>query len=444
MIAQGILSSEDPQFFHPQMSEHIGQKLYQSIFVGKIQQALFQVLGQAQGKRSHIVIEYDADVIGESNLPLYPWQLVHNGEEFLAKQQVTFSYSIAHKNPPPPGKRKVKQIKILFIPSTASDEQYQSIESKESFVNQGLKEAVKQGHACLLSWHQETEKATYKRLQSYLTVHTESPDIIHFDGHGFFKKKCPNPLCPQADTNKVFFSLNTNRCQFCESILEKPQGFLFFDQESSGIDYRSGAEFALLVGQSKPALVVITACKSALAYKSESVFNGVAQKILRQVPAVVATPFSISEKSATEFVEQLYRALGAKKSLLEAVKLATDAMKYRKYEWYRPMIFLRHDSEEDGNLFEWETSSFKEESREIIPKDSEKIDEDELLDILEKMIPAQFAKFIAKLKVPKYLMPGEDKAQTLRAIALLEWAEVPGGCGLEKIKQVLEDMGILR
>ena len=378
MRQEGLLSQEDSQFFHPKMTEHIGQKLYQSLFIGKIKQALFQALGKAEGERLHISIQYDADVIESSFLPLYPWQLVHDGQEFLADYQVTFSYLIAHKNPPPQGKRKVKQIKVLLIPSTASDEQYKSIESKQTVINQGLKKASQEGRACLLSWYQETEKPTIKRLRAYLIEQNEPPDIIHFDGHGFFKRKCPNPECPKRDTNQVFSSLNTQKCQFCGSVLEEPQGFLFFDRDSPGIDYISGAEFARLVGQSKPMLVVITACKSALAYKSDSVFNGVAQKLLRQVPAVVATPFSISEESATYFVEQFYRALGAKKCLLEAVKLAADAIRHHKYEWYRPMIFLRSDRDEDGCLFEFSNETLNPkipEAIELTPAKSGKLRE---------------------------------------------------------------------
>lgn len=70
------------------------------------------------------------------------------------------------------------------------------------------------------------------------------------------------------------------------------------------------------------------------------------------------------------------------------------------------------------------------------------INEDELLNILEKITEGQFAKLIFKLKVPKNLMPGEDKERTIRAIALIEWAKALGGCGLEKISQILKEMGI--
>jgi hypothetical protein len=70
------------------------------------------------------------------------------------------------------------------------------------------------------------------------------------------------------------------------------------------------------------------------------------------------------------------------------------------------------------------------------------INVNELLNTLERITNAQFARLVFQLKVPRNLMPSEDKELTLRAIALLEWAEALGGCGLEKIKHTLEEMGI--
>lgn len=74
-----------------------------------------------------------------------------------------------------------------------------------------------------------------------------------------------------------------------------------------------------------------------------------------------------------------------------------------------------------------------------IPKDSSLINKNELLNILERMIPPQFERLIFRLDVPQHLMPSSDKTQTEKAIALLKWAKAPGGCGLETIKQVLDE-----
>jgi hypothetical protein len=69
---------------------------------------------------------------------------------------------------------------------------------------------------------------------------------------------------------------------------------------------------------------------------------------------------------------------------------------------------------------------------------SAEIDKKELLNTLEQMTSTQFDKLIFLLNVPQNLMPSSDKPQTERAIALLLWAQAPGGCVLERIKQVLE------
>lgn len=71
------------------------------------------------------------------------------------------------------------------------------------------------------------------------------------------------------------------------------------------------------------------------------------------------------------------------------------------------------------------------------------INKDDLLDTLERITPIEFARLVFQLEVPKNLMPAEDKEATLRAISLLEWAKAPGGCGLERIQQALEERGIL-
>ena len=286
--------------------------------------------------------------------------LVNNGQDFLAKHQVILSYLIAHRNSLAARKRKVNQIKVLLISSSASEKDSQKLKNKELFIRNGLKKAEEEGHARLLNWYElGKEKPTRKRLSDYLTDNINEkeklPDIIHFDGHGAFKKQCKNPYCPEKNTHKIFYPTNRKRCTYCKTPLSKPEGFLLFEDNEGNPDYISAERFADLVSTSKPskpALVVITACKSALAHQSESVFNGIAQSVLREVPAVVATPFNISEDSTTDFVEQFYRALGAKQSLLTAVNLASKAMRYYDYEWYRPVIFLRHDGDEDGYLFE--------------------------------------------------------------------------------------------
>ncbi|MCC5599417.1 CHAT domain-containing tetratricopeptide repeat protein [Nostoc favosum] len=368
MLQEGLLVKDNKRFFYAsEMHKKIGIKLYNALFTGEIKEALLEALGKASStetqERLHIQLQYEADAIQTSNLPLYPWQLVHNEQDFLAKRRVIFSYLIAHRNSLPKGKRSVEQMKVLLISSTAFENDNQRIQSQELAIRQGLRKAELENSACLLSWYQPPKKPTCERLRDYLTNHrnesSKRPDIIHFNGHGYFKRRCYTPSCLKDHSNEVIYPKNVNKCKICKVPLNKPEGFLLFEDDNAQSNYINAEAFANLVSISKPApaLVVITACKSALAYESDSVFNGIAQKLLLDVSAVVATPFNISEDSVTRFIEQFYRALGAKQSLLEAVTLASNAMRYYDYEWYRPVIFMRYDGNEDGYLFEFDDSS---------------------------------------------------------------------------------------
>jgi hypothetical protein len=331
MIAEGLLSETDTNSFHGQMRENIGKKLYQALFTGNIEKALNKEFGKEEDL--HIQIEYDFRVSANSKLSLYPWHLVHDGNEFLSKNRVTFSYRILDNTNYPRKKRQINKLKVLVISSQAFDDDQIQLQNQESLINDSLKKSQDQGRACLLSWYKPGEKPTFKRLRDYLTDHFKQadklPDIIHFNGHGVFQDQ---------------------------------SGFLLFEDEKGQPDYISAEDFRDLIDicNPKPQLVVITACQAALAHKSDSVFNGVAQKLLQIVPAVVATPFSISQDSTTDFINQFYRVLGnGQSSLLEAVKFASKAMKHKQYEWYRLVLFLRHDGDEDGYLFDFQETQLR-------------------------------------------------------------------------------------
>ncbi|MBK1990214.1 CHAT domain-containing protein [Sphaerospermopsis aphanizomenoides BCCUSP55] len=356
MINAGLLNPEYSNFYHDQMREIIGKQLYTALFPGNIKPPFNQT-------DLHISIEYDFKTIKDSNLSLYPWHLAHDSHDFLVQKGLSFSYSIAHPNSLPSGKRKIDKLKVLVISSQAADGNLEKLTNQETLINDSLQQLRYQGKASLLSWH-ESQTPTYTTLRNYLTENRRNkdkmPDIIHFNGHGVFKRQCDNPSCPKSGTNEIFFNKGVANCQHCGSPLKNPTGFLLFPDEQGNADYISAERFADLIEicDPKPQLIVITACKGAYADYSNSVFNGVAQNLLQKVPAVVATPFSISENSLKGFIEQFYRVLSnGTSSLLEAVRLATNEMKFKDYEWYRPVIFLRHDGDKNGYLFEFEETA---------------------------------------------------------------------------------------
>lgn len=66
------------------------------------------------------------------------------------------------------------------------------------------------------------------------------------------------------------------------------------------------------------------------------------------------------------------------------------------------------------------------------------VDRTELLDILLEITPVQFNLLVTYIKVKGGHLPGKDASQSDRAVALIEYAEAPGGCGLDQIKHALD------
>jgi len=182
------------------------------------------------------------------------------------------------------------------------------------------------------------------------------PHVLHFDGHGFFGKRCNAPGCGKA------YKQSTTQCE-CGSLLGEPQGYLVFEQSDGTADYISAQELGELLGnverQEQPnseqgiVLVVLSGCRTGMSRLSESVFNGVAQNLIgRGIPAVVAMQYSISVPAASAFAEDFYYSLGQKDSLVSALRQGQRAIGIEGHEWYRPVLYLRWEDNDGGQLFD--------------------------------------------------------------------------------------------
>jgi NB-ARC domain/CHAT domain len=358
MIKSGILLA-DRSAFDPDYLKNIGQLLYRSLFPdnSRVKESLKIV--EEKGVQLHIKLEFQADVVKRSRLPDYPWELLHDGEKFLLHRNVTLSRYIAH-NSVSPNLPRVERIDVLLISSAASDESkgLNRLSSREKqAVRKGLEQAEQDGHITLA----ELEYPTFDCLREYLTEH--SPHVLHFDGHGVFGILCQNSKCRTIYPINLDEETETNKiCEDCDGPLPKPQGYLVFEDENGHPNYISAEEFGSLLQQSglsdgsqesrKVALVVLTACQSAMALVGDSVFNGTAQNLIsHQIPAVVAMQYSVNVSAATKFAKQFYSSLGQKNSLSLGISKAREAMGVEGDQWYRPVLYLRWRDNEGGQLF---------------------------------------------------------------------------------------------
>jgi CHAT domain-containing protein len=360
MVQQGWLSN-NCQSFHSMMLARIGQAMYRSLFpVGGVRDVLQKMIARAEDNKTqlHIRLEFDAEMAQGSRLHEYPWEIAHDGRKFLAHHQVCFSRYIAHsatvaKLPP------VEQLKVLLIASGASDEEngLPALSKKEQkAVLRGLERAQAEGHVQV----KVLEPASLNQLRFYLTEQQsqQAPHIIHFDGHGCFGKRCNIVSC-----HTIHKDSRAETCKGCGvSLPPEPQGYLLFETEEDEADYVSATELGILLQktsfrdqptqQSGLMVAVLSACKSGMALGGESAFNGVAQRLIsHQIPAVVAMQYNVRVDSATRFSEQFYLSLGRKDSVATAISHGQEAIGTEGNQWYRPILYLRWQSNEGGQLF---------------------------------------------------------------------------------------------
>jgi len=353
MLQVGILHPEGNDF-QPGYLATIGGKLYQVL--GKnIQQVIETAIVEAKRDRTWLHIRLKFPAADPVRLTDYPWELLHNDYEFLVHSGVTFSRYIAYSSPPP-SLGTVKQLNVLLISSRATDDNMglktlPDIEPKA--IAQGLQQAQNQGLTQLENLAPPTWDVLRNRLLD--RVNKVVPHVIHFDGHGFFGKRCHQPECRRASKQSA------THCQ-CGVPLGAAQGYLIFERSPGNADYISARELGELLGnlqrreqpnsQDGIVLVVLSACRSGMSRLSETVFNGVAQKLIGQgIPSVVAMPYTVTVEAASVFSEYFYQSLGRREPLAIALRQGQSAIGIEGNQWYRPVLYLRWADNQGGNLF---------------------------------------------------------------------------------------------
>ena len=201
------------------------------------------------------------------------------------------------------------------------------------------------------------EKASFKELGNYLTLHRdeEFPHIIHFDGHGLIGRGCKS-------CKKVYPGVEQEMC--CGAKLDGPEGYLLFedDEDTSKANYISAKNLARKLdlancsekGNEQPGvvLIVLSACQSGVSLGADTVFNGVAQSLIRvRIPAVVGMQFSVSVDGAARFTDKFYQSLNQCDTLLEALTRSREEMGFDENQWYRPVLYLRSSDVKGGKIF---------------------------------------------------------------------------------------------
>jgi predicted ATPase len=145
-------------------------------------------------------------------------------------------------------------------------------------------------------------------------------DIVHFDGHGDFGRRCPN--CGGLNGPEQ------NKCERCECLLEnqKASGYFSFEREDGLLDALAAEELAEIVNsppENAPKLVFLSACESAKG--GEASLQNVMLK--SGVPAVLGMNEPVPFAATVALAGPFYASLGAGMTIDKAFKNALPALR---------------------------------------------------------------------------------------------------------------------
>ena len=316
-------------------------KLYETLFSPlRAELAADFVQLRLRGERVlHVHLEMWSDQV---TLFQFPWELLHGDDSFNG--EIHISRYIRYRRPVAAIIRALR-LRLLVLHSEPAGLQPLALRD-QVYIRNGLRTA-ELGSAFEI---EPVDAASIRRLGDALAHRPEYPTIVHFAGHGDFGWRCEH--CRALTTH-----IGRTRCEECDHPFPPdtpPCGFLAFTHEESALPHWvSAGELSDTLKLGKVQLVVLNACKSALGRRGDDVFNGIAQRLMDTVPAVVATPFPLENQGAHEFARCFYEGLGNGLPLVEAlhqVRLRLRPM--FPDEWFRPVLYLRSIQDDGGHILD--------------------------------------------------------------------------------------------
>jgi hypothetical protein len=338
-----LVQTPDGPSFSPRLTQNVGVELFRWLFPGATMSSYYEA--QREQRTIDIELRFDPDTRLVGALP---WELVHDGRDFvIAGRRGTLTRHLMFSGFAPACQElAIQRLRVLLIRSRPKG--VPALDDSEI-------EAIRAVPGV------EVELMTppsLKHLADYTDGRKPVPHVIHFDGHGVYGKRCGN--CGHISGRR------SERCETCHlaRLEPDPQGYLAWDDGEGELDMVSATDLANALGDltgdpnSPFRIVVLSACNSATVTGSQSAFDGLAQRLIREaVPAVVGMQFPIRSDAAAEFAGRFYSNLVVGRSLAECVQRARNGLRVESGQWYRPVVYLRNrvsgprDAEIDGKFF---------------------------------------------------------------------------------------------
>jgi CHAT domain/SIR2-like domain len=291
-----------------------GGRLFKALFAGPIQELYRGALAHARGEDRGVRITLCLS--GSPELIDVPWEYLFDEPDFLAVSAFTpvvryLDLPRAHRpllvEPP---------LRLLGVVASPADYEQLNVERERDNLQRALSGLTGAG-AVELHW---LERPTLGGLLKALQ--TETFHALHYVGHGSYDR-------------------------------DSERGVLLFEDESGWARPVSGDRLGMVLHDfSSLRLAILNACEGARTARSDP-FAGVAGALVqRDIPAVVAMQFEISDEAAIVFAGGFYEPLAAGVPVdasLAAARLAMLAERSDDIEWGTPVLFMRVP---DGRIFD--------------------------------------------------------------------------------------------
>jgi CHAT domain len=245
-----------------------------------------------------------------------PWELLYRRPSFLASQRKSPVVRYLEIGETPPPARIEGPVQVLGVVASPPGLPELDVADERARVERALEGMTDRGLVTLDWCDPATPRSLRERLRD------GSYHVLHYVGHSDFT--------PDGD------------------------GLLFLIDEAGGPAQVTEAVLTNLLGdQTSLRLAVLNSCEGARTTLTDP-FAGIATSLVALgVPAVVAMQFTISDRAAIVFAEELFTSLiGRQYPVDAAVSEARKAVftEVNEIEWATPVLFLRSA---DGRLFDF-------------------------------------------------------------------------------------------
>jgi CHAT domain/FHA domain len=296
-------------------ARRIGGGLFNSLFRDEIYTLYHNALADAQNRERGLRITLCLS--GSPELIDVPWEYLFDDPDFLAVSSFTplvryLDLPRAHRpllvKPP---------LRILGLVSSPAEYEPLDVELERENLEAALAGLIDVG-GVELHW---LDKPTLGELLR--TLQAQTFHAVHYIGHGAYDR-------------------------------DAERGVLLFEDGHGWARRVRGDELGMILRDfSSLRLVVLNACDGARTARTDP-FAGVAGSLVqRDIPAVVAMQFEISDEAAIVFASAFYRQLAAGlpvDSSVAGARLAMFAERSDEIEWGTPVLFMRV---RDGRIFDF-------------------------------------------------------------------------------------------